>query len=202
LLAIAGALLRGRDLALPVVPPGNKLPEIRYDQGGLRMNRTAADIVAEKGTGIISISADATLREALQCMKDHGVGAILAERPESVEGAEEELPYVGIWTERDLMQQVTGDGFDIDTGKLSAYALTDLSTANADEQVYQLYDKFLGRRVRHLLIERDGVCIGLLSMGDVIRASLEQRVEEYRALNEMVSLEYYENWKAKQAERF
>lgn len=161
------------------------------------MKRTAGDILAEKGAGIVSISADATLRAALERMAEHNVGAILAESVTPDEG-----PYVGIWTERDLMLQVTQDGFDINSSRLSEHMRPHLSTASADEQVYQLYDKFLGRRVRHLLIEGEQGYIGLLSMGDVIRASLEQRVAEYQALNEMVSLEYYENWKAKQAERF
>ena len=38
-------------------------------------------------------------------------------------------------------------------------------------------------------------------VGDVVKASLQQKIEEYKELNEMVSLEYYENWKAAQAER-
>ena len=70
-----------------------------------------------------------------------------------------------------------------------------LISANVDDQAYKLYDKFLGRRIRHLLIEENGEYIGILSVGDVMRANLQQRAEEYKDLNEMVSLEYYENWK-------
>jgi CBS domain-containing protein len=40
----------------------------------------------------------------------------------------------------------------------------------------------------------------LISAGDAMRANMQQSADEYRALNEMVSLEYYENWKAHQAE--
>lgn len=163
------------------------------------MKRTAGDIVKEKDAGIISIPASASLREALTQMIRHRVGAILAE---STDPGPDERPYMGIWTERDLMKQVVEDGFDLDKDTVEQRMSTELSVASADEQVYQLYDKFLGRRVRHLLIEKAGQYIGVLSMGDVIRASLQQRIQEYKELNEMVSLEYYENWKARQNERF
>lgn len=163
------------------------------------MKRTAGDIVKEKDAGIISIPASASLREALTQMIRHRVGAILAE---NTEAGPDESPYMGIWTERDLMKQIVEEGFDLDKDTVEQRMSTELSVASADEQVYQLYDKFLGRRVRHLLIEKAGQYIGVLSMGDVIRASLQQRIQEYKELNEMVSLEYYENWKARQNERF
>jgi len=163
------------------------------------MKRTAGDIVNEKDAGIISISASASLREALMRMSSHKVGAILAENPDA---GPDDSPYIGIWTERDLMYQVLDDQFDLDRDTVAQRMSSELSVASADDQVYQLYDKFLGRRVRHLLIEKGGHYIGVLSMGDVIRASLQQRIQEYKELNEMVSLEYYENWKARQNERF
>jgi len=163
------------------------------------MKRTAGDIVREKDAGIISIHVSASLRDAIKLMAEHKVGAIVA-RDDSVE--EGQSPYVGVWTERDLMYQILQKDFDIDQARVQDHMTPQLSTADAEEQVYQLYDKFLGRRVRHLLIQQDGEFIGVLSMGDVIRASLQQRIQEYKELNEMVSLEYYENWKARQNERF
>ena len=59
----------------------------------------------------------------------------------------------------------------------------------------------LGKRIRHLLIEDGGEFIGLISVGDVMKANLQQKAEEFADLNHKVSLEYYENWKQIQAER-
>jgi signal-transduction protein with cAMP-binding, CBS, and nucleotidyltransferase domain len=70
-----------------------------------------------------------------------------------------------------------------------------LISANVRDLVVQLYDKFLGRRIRHLLIEDKGEYVGILAVGDVMQATLQQRAAEYKNLKEMVSLEYYENWK-------
>lgn len=93
------------------------------------------------------------------------------------------------------------EGFDARTALLKDKISENLISANADEVVYQLYDKFLGKRIRHLMIEDGGEFIGLISVGDVMKANLQQKAEEFADLNHKVSLEYYENWKQIQSER-
>lgn len=156
------------------------------------MIRTAKDILEEKGGHLVTVTADATVHQALTVMTQNKVGAIVIVDDEKI---------IGIWTERDLMFRALEDGFNPKTAKLSDNMSVNLISANVSEQAYQLYDKFLGRRIRHLLIEEDGEYIGLLSVGDVMKANLQQKNEEFEELNHMVSLEYYENWKGVQTER-
>jgi len=68
-------------------------------------------------------------------------------------------------------------------------------SAPFDDTVYNLMDKFLGKRLRHLLIEKNGKYIGLLSIGDVIKATLQEKTDELNDLKTMVSWDYYEDWK-------
>ena len=56
-------------------------------------------------------------------------------------------------------------------------------------------DKFIGLRLRHLPVEKEGEFIGLLSVGDVLKASLHEKTEELEKLNGMVSWDYYEEWR-------
>jgi signal-transduction protein with cAMP-binding, CBS, and nucleotidyltransferase domain len=56
-------------------------------------------------------------------------------------------------------------------------------------------DKFLGMRLRHLLIEKNGQYIGMLSSGDVMKETLREKTREYESLNFEVSWDYYENWR-------
>jgi signal-transduction protein with cAMP-binding, CBS, and nucleotidyltransferase domain len=56
-------------------------------------------------------------------------------------------------------------------------------------------DKFLGLRLRHLLIDREGEFIGMLSIGDVVRSALQTRTDELRELSQITNWEYYEEWK-------
>lgn len=54
---------------------------------------------------------------------------------------------------------------------------------------------FLGLFIRHLIIEKDGRYIGFISIGDVIRAELIEKDRQAREMRELVSWEYYENWR-------
>ena len=74
-------------------------------------------------------------------------------------------------------------------------------SANIEEHAYELADKFLDRCVPHILIEEDVEYIGLLSVGDVLKANLQQKNEEFKELDQLVSLECYENCKEIQSER-
>lgn len=135
---------------------------------------------------MVTVSTEATVYQAVKIMTQNRVGSVVIV---------DEGKIAGIWTERDLMYRVLAENFDSKTELISNSMTRQLISANIDEQAIQLYDKFLGRRIRHLLIEEHGEYVGILSVGDVMRANLQQSTEEYRELNEMVSLEYYENWK-------
>lgn len=148
--------------------------------------KTAGDIVSEKGSDVFSISADATIQDALKLMVGHKIGAILIE---------ENGEIVGIWTERDLLLNSILDDFDAHNSRIGDFMTKDLVTADADENIYRMMDKFLGLRFRHLPVKKDGKIVGLLSAGDVIKAALLIKTKEFDELNEMVSWEYYENWR-------
>ena len=150
--------------------------------------KTAEDILREKGNQIISVSPDSTIYDALRIMIENQIGAILIKQEDKI---------IGIWTERDLMRNTVTAGFDPKSAIISEYMSTGLKTASYSDTVYALKDKFLGLRLRHLLIEKNGEYIGVLSVGDIIKASLMEKDQELKALNSMVSWEYYENWRWK-----
>jgi len=62
--------------------------------------------------------------------------------------------------------------------------------------LFKLEEMFLGLFLRHILIEKDGEYIGMLSIGDVLRAGLLEKDRQFKEINDFVSWDYYENWKA------
>jgi signal-transduction protein with cAMP-binding, CBS, and nucleotidyltransferase domain len=150
------------------------------------MEKTAGDILREKGGSMVTCTMQSTVREAVSIMTANRVGAILVL---------DQGRIAGIWTERDLLYRVLDPQFNVATERVSDHMTKQLISANVRDLVVQLYDKFLGRRIRHLLIEDKGEYVGILAVGDVMQATLQQRAAEYKNLKEMVSLEYYENWK-------
>jgi len=148
--------------------------------------KTANDMIQEKGSDILCVPEGTTVLEALKQMNAHKVGAIMVTR-----GGKP----VGIWTERDLMRNTLDEAFDPKTVHIEDYMTRDLIFAPHTDTVYNLMDKFLGLRVRHLLIEKDGKTIGMVSSGDVMKASIQEKDGELKQLNSMVGWDYYENWR-------
>jgi signal-transduction protein with cAMP-binding, CBS, and nucleotidyltransferase domain len=92
------------------------------------------------------------------------------------------------------MEDSTLPDFDFKTAKIGDYMTKNLITVAHNEKIYNIADKILGLRIRHLLVEREGKYIGMLSAGDIIRAGLQIRTEEWEELNQIVNLEYYDKW--------
>lgn len=149
---------------------------------------TAETILKEKEFDMISTGSNTRIKDALKIMTEKRIGSMLVSENDKI---------VGIWTERDLMKNVIDDACDIESATVGQHMTTVLRSAPHDSSIYQLLDIFLGKRFRHLLIEKDGTYIGILSMGDVIKASLNEKTKELSELKATVSWEYYENWKFK-----
>lgn len=153
---------------------------------------TAKSMVDNKGREIVSVPVGTTLFAALQKMNQNKVGAILVTRDEKI---------IGIWTERDLMKNSIQEGFDPKRALVEEYMTAHLVSAPHTDTVFNLMDKFLGLRIRHLFIEEDGNIIGLVSGGDVMKSVIHAKDAELHQLNSMVSWDYYENWKWKPEDR-
>lgn len=147
--------------------------------------KTAEDMLQDKGRQLVSVPPGATLGIALDTMRRENIGAVLIREGDNI---------LGIWTERDLLNQVMEPGFDIKTACIRDYMRTDLKSAPADTPVERLTDMLLGLYIRHVLIIKEGQYIGLLSIGDVLRANLLKKDRDLKALNKIASWEYYENW--------
>ena len=146
---------------------------------------TAEDILNEKGSNILATSPDSTLAVAINLMTEQNIGAILIKDGDQ---------YVGIWTERDLLKTLVAKNLDPQTARIGDHMQTNLISAEHSESIYSLIDKFLGLRLRHLMVQRDGRYIGLLSVGDVMRAALQHQTDELQRMRDIVSLKYYDRW--------
>ncbi len=148
--------------------------------------KTAEDIIKDKDAELISIPFNKTILQACRMMVDNKIGAMLVEKNDNV---------VGIWTERDLLRNTLTTGFDPETAIVGNYMTTPLQSAPHDATVHKLEDIVLGRKIRHILVEKEGQYIGLLSVGDILRTNLIEKDKKFRELNTITSWDYYEDWK-------
>ncbi len=154
--------------------------------------KTAEHIVNEKGGEIFSVTHDATIHYALAFMIEKKVGAVIVTK---------ENKPIGIWTSRDLIRNTVSKGFNPKTSRIEDHMVHNIFSAPHTDTAYNLMDKFLGLRVNHLLVEKDGEYIGMLSSGDVMKATIQEKTDELDQLHTMVSWDYYEEWKWKPSKK-
>ncbi len=146
---------------------------------------TAEQILTSKTQEMICVSCDTKISDAIKIMNENSIGAILVKDNDEV---------CGIWTERDLLHNINEENFSIHTS-ICNHMTKDLLSAPYNVGVYKLLDIFLGKKIRHILIEKENQYIGILSQGDVVKAALNLKIQEIEELNKTLDWEYYENWR-------
>lgn len=127
---------------------------------------TAAELLQYKGNAVISIAQDATVFEALQRMSNHNVGALLVMENGRV---------IGILSERDYARKVILQGRaskSTRVGDIMSRAFISVTPATPAEECLGIMTE---KRVRHLPVIDDTVLVGLISIGDVVRAIIADR---------------------------
>ena len=147
--------------------------------------KTAGEIVAEKNSETVCVSKTQSIHEAIQLMNESKIGAILVKDNDEM---------IGIWTERDYLRGSSDSNFDPITAEVGEHMTSPLHFAPHDATLTQLEEMFLGLYLRHLPIKKDDRFLGMVSIGDVLRANLLDKDRKIKELNSMASWQYYENW--------
>jgi CBS domain-containing protein len=147
--------------------------------------KTAEEIIKEKSSQTVSVVKTQTLSEAIDLMNHSKIGAILVE---------DDGDIVGIWTERDYLRSSSDPTFDPKSAPIGEHMTSPLHFAKHDASLAELEDMFLGLYVRHIPVKKEDQFIGMVSIGDVLRADLLQKDHKIKELNSLASWQYYENW--------
>ena len=150
--------------------------------------KTAEDILKELKNPLLSVSPKVTISEALSLMVKKKAGAVVIMEEEKV---------VGIWTERDLIRNTLEDGFDPQNVIIGNKMNKKLHFFAHDTTSDKMIDKCLGLHFRHLLIEKHGKFIGLLSLRDILRNFLRERAQMMEKEENQLKWDYYEEWRFK-----
>ncbi len=127
---------------------------------------TIQDILGKKGAAVWATAPEETVLEAIRRMAKHGVGALLV-----MQGDE----LVGLFSERDYSRKVILKGLrSRDTAVeavMSAPALTISPDATVRQGLAMMTDKY----IRHLPVTDDSGVIGVVSIGDLVKAVIEEQ---------------------------
>ncbi len=143
-----------------------------------------SSILATKGADTVTIVPDATVAELIYLLAQHKIGAVVA----SVDGTSID----GIVSERDVVRAMAADPDAGRTGgvrpkSVSAIMSADVITIGPGDTVDDAMALMTDRRFRHLPVAVDGKLVGIVSIGDVVKARLEALEEERAALVDYVT---------------
>jgi CBS domain-containing protein len=125
-----------------------------------------SDVLSSKPSGqVVTIPPDATVRDLLSLLAEHNIGAVVV----SGDGRAVD----GIVSERDVVRRLHEDDAVLD-GAVSAIMTSDVRTCEPDTPVDDLRVMMTERRIRHVPVVSDGALKGIISIGDVVKSSLDQ----------------------------
>jgi CBS domain-containing protein len=138
----------------------------------------ARHLLAEKGREIYAISPDSPVLAALGLMAERSVGALLVMDGETL---------VGIVSERDYARNIVLKGRSSATTAVNEIMTREMITVGPDETVDQCMRLCTNRRVRHLPVVEDGKTIGVLSIGDLVKAVISEQTEQIEQLQRYIA---------------
>ncbi|MFW5680467.1 MAG: CBS domain-containing protein [Pseudomonadota bacterium] len=123
-----------------------------------------SQILKTKGDAVVGIEPEATVIEAARLMAEHNVGAVL------VRTADNEVR--GILSERDLARALAAQGGAAADARVATLMTPNVITCGPTDSSDRLMEMMTQRRIRHLPVVMDGKLIGMISIGDVVKARL------------------------------
>lgn len=132
----------------------------RRSGSGPETETPVSAIVDAKTPGVVTVSPDCTVREAVSKLNEHHIGAVVL----SSDGSRIE----GILSERDVLIALDEVGADVLEQPVGEIGTTDVLTCTSYDTIATLMETMTNRRVRHMPVTSTGRLIGIVSVGDVV----------------------------------
>ena len=145
------------------------------------MNTRIRDILRRKGEDVYSVGPLATVIDAVNTMNHHHVGSVLV-----CEGGDP----VGVFSERDVLVRVVAAHRDPRQTLVRDVMTTRLYTAAPDDTLLEVMRLMTDRRCRHVPVMEGESLIGLVSIGDLTKATQYNLRQEVRELSSYIGGPY------------
>ena len=140
------------------------------------------DILAVKGSRVVTITEDTSVFDAMLVFAANRIGSLIVE--------DQKTNIQGILCARDVLMATLNHLEEIKTIKIKNIMTTELIVASENDDLDYVRAVMTKNRVRHLPIIDDGQMKGLISIGDVVNAQVEEKDVELRYYKEYVADKY------------
>jgi CBS domain-containing protein len=131
-------------------------------------------LLRHKGRQVATVDGSESVRTALALLAEKDIGALVV----SPDGHRID----GIVSERDVARGLHSRGAGLLAEPVSSVMTAQVHTCRPDASVHDLAQTMTDHRVRHVPVVEDGALIGIVSIGDVVKARLDELEEERRQL--------------------
>lgn len=129
------------------------------------------------GSDVVTLPLGTKVAEAARTLSEKRIGAIVV--------VDDETPQ-GILSERDIVRELGRRGEHSLSDPVDALMTREMVTCAPEETADQVMQKMTDGRFRHMPVMEGGAMVGLISIGDVVKARLSELAMEKGALEDMI----------------
>ncbi len=123
-------------------------------------------LLAVKGRDVATIDRSRTLHDAVALLRERGIGALVV--------ASADQRPLGMISERDVVRAIAQDGVGVMEHPVETVMSRDVVTCTEATTVDELMSTMTERRIRHVPVVAQGRLVGLVSIGDVVKARVTE----------------------------
>jgi CBS domain-containing protein len=138
-----------------------------------------AQMLKGKTGGVITVAPTDHVSSAAKLLTDHRIGAVVV----STDG----VTIAGILSERDIVRVLAARGADVLSAPVSDLMTTKVVTCRLNDSVNEIMAMMSQGRFRHLPVAEHGALVGIISIGDVVKARVAEIEGEAQALREYIN---------------
>jgi CBS domain-containing protein len=136
-------------------------------------------ILKEKGHSVLAIPPQSTLLEAARVLNANRIGALL------VLTAQGKL--AGIISDRDIVRALAENGAPALSLTVASMMVKDVATCEERDTIEEIMETMTACRFRHMPVVENGIVVGIVSTGDVVKTRIAETMREAQALKEYIA---------------
>jgi CBS domain-containing protein len=137
-----------------------------------------ADVLRGKGSSVATVDPSASVAELVASLAEHNVGALPVIEAERL---------VGIVSERDVVRRLHLGGAGLLQLRVSDIMSTSVTTCGPTDKIEDLARIMTERRFRHMPVVKDDTLIGIVSIGDLVKARIDLLEAEREQLQSYIA---------------
>ena len=138
-----------------------------------------SDVLRVKGTQVITVVPDTTVRQLVAILAEHRIGAVVVSHAGSA--------VDGIVSERDIVQALAQRGAAVMSEPVTAIYTAEVHTVTPQTSIEEVMRMMTEHRVRHAPVVVDGSLQGIVSIGDVVKIRIGELETERTALADYIT---------------